>query len=190
MTAYEMRISDWSSDVCSSDLLAHALCKQDLADAVVDLVRAGVVQVLALQIDFCPAQRFGQARREIERAFAADEMLEQIVDFRLERRVGGGGAIFPLKVQDQRHQRFRDIAAAELAEVAALVRHGPETVGLGAHALLTAFKNASIFARDFTPGLSSTPDDTSTRPVAVTPIASRTLAASSPPDTPQRSGAR
>src|SRR3546814_5577361 len=63
-------------------------------------------------------------------------------------------------------------------------------IGLGAHALLTAFKNASIFARDFTPGLSSTPDDTSTRPVAVTPIASRTLAASSPPDTPQRSGAR
>src|SRR3546814_3858754 len=24
MTAYDMRISDWSSDVCSSDLLAHA----------------------------------------------------------------------------------------------------------------------------------------------------------------------
>src|SRR3546814_5983847 len=24
-TAYEMRISDWSSDVCSSDLAAHAL---------------------------------------------------------------------------------------------------------------------------------------------------------------------
>src|SRR3546814_968619 len=24
-TAYEMRISDWSSDVCSSDLLAHIL---------------------------------------------------------------------------------------------------------------------------------------------------------------------
>src|SRR3546814_16097580 len=25
-TAYEMRISDWSSDVCSSDLLARATC--------------------------------------------------------------------------------------------------------------------------------------------------------------------
>src|SRR3546814_2318440 len=25
-TAYEMRISDWSSDVCSSDLLARPLC--------------------------------------------------------------------------------------------------------------------------------------------------------------------
>src|SRR3546814_2831655 len=34
-TAYEMRISDWSSDVCSSDLLAidrHALARTDLDD--------------------------------------------------------------------------------------------------------------------------------------------------------------
>src|SRR3546814_10367798 len=29
-TAYEMRISDWSSDVCSSDLLASALADIDL----------------------------------------------------------------------------------------------------------------------------------------------------------------
>src|SRR3546814_10033833 len=28
-TAYEMRISDWSSDVCSSDLLVAALLGQD-----------------------------------------------------------------------------------------------------------------------------------------------------------------
>src|SRR3546814_6499026 len=27
-TAYEMRISDWSSDVCSSDLLAFAECRE------------------------------------------------------------------------------------------------------------------------------------------------------------------
>src|SRR3546814_9325801 len=26
-TAYEMRISDWSSDVCSSDLLVHCPCR-------------------------------------------------------------------------------------------------------------------------------------------------------------------
>src|SRR3546814_6785322 len=29
-TAYEMRISDWSSDVCSSDLGAHGQCGRDL----------------------------------------------------------------------------------------------------------------------------------------------------------------
>src|SRR3546814_18635460 len=28
-TAYEMRTSDWSSDVCSSDLAAHAYCHLD-----------------------------------------------------------------------------------------------------------------------------------------------------------------
>ena len=36
-------------------LLAHALDEQALAEAVVDLVRAGVEQVFALEIDFCAA---------------------------------------------------------------------------------------------------------------------------------------
>src|SRR3546814_3624498 len=31
-TAYEMRISDWSSDVCSSDLVADAIARRDMAD--------------------------------------------------------------------------------------------------------------------------------------------------------------
>src|SRR3546814_7826105 len=31
-TAYEMRISDWSSDVCSSDLIARHLERQPLAN--------------------------------------------------------------------------------------------------------------------------------------------------------------
>src|SRR3546814_10641737 len=39
-TAYEMRISDWSSDVCSSDLevLVHRIAR---IDAVLDAVQAG-----------------------------------------------------------------------------------------------------------------------------------------------------
>ena len=40
--------------------LAHALGKKDLAKAIVDLVRAGVVQFVALEIDLCAAQLFGQ----------------------------------------------------------------------------------------------------------------------------------
>src|SRR3546814_2588942 len=35
MTAYEMRISDWSSDVCSSDLPLHRLAKRIPARFVV-----------------------------------------------------------------------------------------------------------------------------------------------------------
>src|SRR3546814_4670409 len=33
-TAYEMRISDWSSDVCSSDLSCHARCHPPIASPV------------------------------------------------------------------------------------------------------------------------------------------------------------
>src|SRR3546814_14337756 len=95
-----MRISDWSSDVCSSDLgddpcLAHATREQDLADAIVDLVRAGVVEFLALEVDFGAvargrafAQRLGQPFGIIERAGAADIMFEQIVELGPEGGVG------------------------------------------------------------------------------------------------------
>jgi hypothetical protein len=47
--------------------LAHALGQQDLAEAVVDLVRAGVVQLVALEIDLGAAEMLGQALGEIER---------------------------------------------------------------------------------------------------------------------------
>ncbi len=43
--------------------LAHALGKQDLADAVVDLVRAGVVQLFALEIDLRAAEMLGSGAR-------------------------------------------------------------------------------------------------------------------------------
>src|SRR3546814_4821115 len=43
-TAYEMRISDWSSDVCSSDLdaaLVHALPLGKATETIADLFMAG-----------------------------------------------------------------------------------------------------------------------------------------------------
>ena len=48
--------------------LAHALGQQDLAEAVVDLVRAGVVQLVALEVDFRAAETLGQPLGVIERA--------------------------------------------------------------------------------------------------------------------------
>ena len=72
--------------------LAHADREQDLADAIVDLVRAGVVELLALEIDLRAhaggrglAQRLGQPLGVIERARAADIMLEQLVELGLRR---------------------------------------------------------------------------------------------------------
>src|SRR3546814_6825210 len=37
-TAYEMRISDWSSDVCSSDLIVHASVAQEFSRRVAEKV--------------------------------------------------------------------------------------------------------------------------------------------------------
>ena len=67
--------------------LAHALGQQDLAEAVVDLVRAGVVQLLALEIDLRAAEMLGQPLGEIERARPAGIVLSRCVELGLEGRV-------------------------------------------------------------------------------------------------------
>src|SRR3546814_9674731 len=144
-----MRISDWSSDVCSSDL------------------------ILALQIDFCAAEIGRQPLGEPQRAGTADIMFEQIVEFGLEGGVGLRGAIFAFEGEDQRHQRFGDIAAAEGAEMAARIRLIAQAVrsrgGLGAEAVGTvghrhaALRKAAILSTSLTPGALSTPVETSTR---------------------------
>src|SRR3546814_5089850 len=48
-TAYEMRISDWNSDVCSSDLLAQQLQRADQRLDVVAVDRPGVVEAHLLE---------------------------------------------------------------------------------------------------------------------------------------------
>src|SRR3546814_8355961 len=48
-TAYEMRISDWSSDVCSSDLFGSGFAEGFHAVAPVDQVHADVEQALELE---------------------------------------------------------------------------------------------------------------------------------------------
>ena len=74
--------------------LAHADGEQNLADAIVDLVRAGVVQLVALEPDLRTFARgrilaafLGQPLGIIERRRASDIMFEQIVKLRLKRRV-------------------------------------------------------------------------------------------------------
>src|SRR3546814_8747996 len=71
-TAYEMRISYWSSDVCSSDLVAHQhhvdpVARQGVAaDArdVGDLDRVGAVAIGDLDGDRWPRARTGELGRQ------------------------------------------------------------------------------------------------------------------------------
>ena len=66
--------------------LAHAPREQDLAEHVVDLVRAGVIELFALEIDLRAAEMRGQPLGEIERARPADIVGQQIVE------LGGSGS--------------------------------------------------------------------------------------------------
>src|SRR3546814_19977824 len=99
-TAYEMRISDWSSDVCSSDLLlAHGAHEGDrrgadvtLADQRADLLCAGDRGVGALHAQ--------PAVREVLRDARAD---------------GGGGAHAVVDVErDVVGQRIKDLRVDHL----------------------------------------------------------------------------
>jgi hypothetical protein len=109
-------------------LLAHPPRHHDLAEHVVDLVRTGVVQLLALEVDLCAAEMFGQALGEIQGRRPADVVPEVAVHFSLERRIGLGVGVSLLQIEDQRHQRFGDKASAENAEMPALVGTAAEGV--------------------------------------------------------------
>jgi hypothetical protein len=123
--------------------LAHADGEQDLADAVVDLVCAGVVELFALEVDFrafsggcAGAEMLGQALGEIERAGPPDVVLQQVVELCAEFRIVPRRPVFPFEVEDQRHQRLGHVASAELAEMAVFVGQVAQGVGcarIGCH---------------------------------------------------------
>src|SRR3546814_3310901 len=65
-TAYEMRISDWSSDVCSSDLVwravaAIAAALDDLEEKAVAVIRAVDLEILARGIAVVEDVQIGRA---------------------------------------------------------------------------------------------------------------------------------
>ncbi len=117
--------------------LAHAAGEDDLAQHIVDLVRAGMVQLVALEIDLRPAEMLGQPRREIERRGTTDVVLPQVVHLGPEIRVGLGMFIARFEIENQRHQRLGHEASAEDAETTLLVGAGHVAVdavlGHGAH---------------------------------------------------------
>src|SRR3546814_4646178 len=82
-TAYEMRISDWSSDVCSSDLKA---LRGELQNLVVD----GEIAAFERHVR---AAEFGGFAQEFERD-SADMLFAEMAEF-----------------ADRRHQRARRHAA-------------------------------------------------------------------------------
>ncbi len=108
--------------------LAHAAGKDDLAQHVVDLVRTGMVQLVALEINLRASQPLGQPLGEIERTGPAHVMFPEIVHLGPEIRIGLGVLIALFQFQNERHQRLRHEAPAEIAEPALFVGAGHEGI--------------------------------------------------------------
>jgi hypothetical protein len=162
--------------------LAHAAGEDDLAQHVVDLVRAGVVQLVALHVDLGAAQMLGQPLGEIERRGAADIVGPQIVHLGPEAVVGLGALVLRLQLEDQRHQRFDTTRSARRKSpkrpVNGLVGAGHEAVD---RKVFRASRNAAIRPSSLTPGALSTPEETSTCRAPVRRTASATFPAVRPP---------
>ena len=100
-------------------LFAHAEGEQRLADGVVDLVGAGVEQVLALEPDLRAAAVFGEALGEHEIRRPAGELAEGVVEVALELRVGLRLAVGGVESVERADERLGDERSAVVAEVAA-----------------------------------------------------------------------
>ena len=96
--------------------LAHLAGEQRLAQRVVDLVRAGMRQVLPLEVDLRAAQVGRQPPRMGQRRGPADIGAQQIAQLGLKCGIGAQGKIGRLQLSQRRHQRLRHELAAVGAE--------------------------------------------------------------------------
>ena len=99
-------------------LLAHAPGEQGLPQAVVDFVRAGVQQILALDVDLRAAMHFAQPLGVIERRGTAGVIGQQVLQLGLKRWIEPRLQIRLLQFFERRHQNFGNVAAPVRAEMA------------------------------------------------------------------------
>jgi hypothetical protein len=109
--------------------LAHPLGQERLAQHVVDLVGAGVVEVLALEEDPGPAGLRGEPRHLGEGAGPAGVVDHQVVQLGGEGGVGLGLLVLRGDLVHGGDQRLRDELAAERAEVS--LGAGDGALGVG-----------------------------------------------------------
>ena len=93
--------------------LAEARREEDLPERVVDLVRARVVQVFALEDDSAAGR--GEALGLVERRRAADVALAEPFELLAKRGVGERLVPAVLELVERRDQRLGDVAPAVLA---------------------------------------------------------------------------
>ncbi len=112
---------------CDHARLAHAAGEQCLADRVVDLVRAGVIEIFALQIDLRAAQHLAPAPGVIDRARPTDKVVQFALELGDELGIHAVLLVGVAQFLERMHQRLGDEDAAVRTKVTAVVR---QVVGL------------------------------------------------------------
>src|SRR6185369_14993726 len=110
-------------------VFAHTFDQQRLTKAVVDLVRARMKQVFALEIDLCPAEFFRQTPGEEQGRGTSSVVSVKIVQALAEPGIATGLLIRPLEFFERGHEGLGNIAATIRTEPAGddlrlRVRHG------------------------------------------------------------------
>ena len=100
-------------------LFAHAAHEQALPEHVVGLVRAGVVQILALDEDARAAEVPGEVLRERERRRPTRVFAHERLVLAPERWIGLRFGEGRLEIVESGDEDFRNVRAAEITEIAA-----------------------------------------------------------------------
>jgi hypothetical protein len=112
--------------------LAHAFRQKRLADAVVDLVGAGVVEVLALQQDAGAAGLGGEALSEVQRRRPRDVLGEAALELTAEAVVSACRGVLLGQLAQGEGERLGDVEAAVGPESAVDVGDGKDVGSHGA----------------------------------------------------------
>src|SRR6185437_9028548 len=159
-------------------LLAHALRQQGLPEGIVELVRTGVVEILALEV-YGAAEALGETYGSVERSRASREVAQQTIE------LGPVGGILtrlcPSQVElgERGHQGLGDVLAAVASETVLDCAHVGEPTGVSARS--TAAKNSRNLTGSLRPGACSVPLAVSTAYGWTRSTASPTFSGMRPP---------
>ena len=104
--------------------LAHPPRQQGLSDAVIDLMRTGMVQVFTLQVDAGAAGFLSQPFGEIQRRRPADVLLQVISELALKLRIFTRLLILLRELPERGHECFRHVTAAVGTETTVYIGNG------------------------------------------------------------------
>ena len=137
----------WPAPVSAiSRRLAHAPRQQRLPDGVVDLVRAGVVQIFALQVKPRAAAVRRQPLRKIQRRRPPHVIAQDRVELRLKGWVRPRRLKGRFQLNQGRHERLTHISPTELTKV-------PEIVRFKIHRVASSFSRQDHASRFIAPAL-------------------------------------